>query len=305
MSVQCQVAHPYLLLKSLSLLTISKDAWAEVEFTESSVTLDVEGAGQSATATAVLPTSIFSQYTTTGVRFAVHLGMFRNALLLGGPSQLNSMSTSRVVLSYPTKEARLLVELSDGKITLRSKLITQRPKEYPLDLQFSHARVLNQVTLPGDAARAAIEDLVTAQCSHAVVTLDPREGVLFRGEGGPYGSALIKIPLNSDVISSIFDGDERVETHVLQSHLVLVCGVRSGGKQRRNTLVPANDFLMGPNSNGGGGYGQQQAAVGGFERLMLQINEARQLSVVHMLRERDIPVTVTLVVSPIYNLHDQ
>ncbi|PWV03755.1 putative Cell cycle checkpoint protein RAD1-like [Trypanosoma cruzi] len=205
MSVYCRVAQPHILLKALAALTIAKDSWVTVAFTEGVVVLHVEGKDQSITATARLPKALFSEYSAKDVRFAVHLVTLRDALLLGGPALLAPVVLARVVLAYPMGDARLLVELTDGDCTLQSTLATRPVQERLLDLRFGETSVANQMVLLGDVARDAIEDLVAAQCPHAVVVLDPRSGVTLRGEGGPYGAVTVQLQRSSEAILSALD----------------------------------------------------------------------------------------------------
>nr|CCC89293.1 conserved hypothetical protein [Trypanosoma congolense IL3000] len=304
MSMRCQVVRPQQLLKSLAVLNISKDSWALMEFMEKSVELYVESPDRGCTAVAVLPQSLFSNYTSSGVRFSVHLGMLSSALMLGGQGLLPSAGHMHIELVYPTDEARLLVEITDGNVVLRSKLLTQRVMGMQLNLHFSNTRIVNEVMLLGDAARSAIEDLVMAQCLHTVVELDPEKGVTLRGEGGPYSTVVVHIPNDSDAILPTSNRRERAQTRVLQSHLALVCGVRMGTKVWRNTSTSGLDLAGALSVNPGSGSGLPQPTFGGFERLLLQINEARQLNVVHMTRDKEVPVTVTLVTSAMFDLDD-
>ncbi|ORC89048.1 cell cycle checkpoint protein [Trypanosoma theileri] len=308
MSVYCRVAHPHLLLKALAVLTITKDSWATVAFSDNVVVLHVEGSDQSITATATLPTALFSEYSATDARFMVHLASLRDALLLGGPALLSTVTLARIVLAYPMGDAKLLVELTDGDCVLQSTLVTRPVKDHLLDLHFGNARVVNKLTLLGDVARDVIEDLVVAQCPQVVVVLDPQEGVTLRGEGGPYGAVTVQMRRNAEVILSTLAEGKHAQTRVLRSHLALACGVRAGGKLLRMT-GSNNDHLLGNiglfSSSGGGGGGGQQPTFGGFERLLFQINEERQLSVVHTTRDHDIAVTVNVVVSPLCDLYDE
>ncbi|EAN96960.1 putative Cell cycle checkpoint protein RAD1-like [Trypanosoma cruzi] len=301
MSVYCRVAQPHILLKALAALTIAKDSWVTVAFTEGVVVLHVEGKDQSITATARLPKALFSEYSAKDVRFAVHLVTLRDALLLGGPALLAPVVLARVVLAYPMGDARLLVELTDGDCTLQSTLATRPVQERLLDLRFGETSVANQMVLLGDVARDAIEDLVAAQCPHAVVVLDPRSGVTLRGEGGPYGAVTVQLQRSSEAILSALDEGTHAHTRVLRSHLALACGVRPGGKLWRASGAVAD---VAPGMQGTSG-GAAQPTFGGFERLLFQVNEARQLSVVHMPRDHDVPVTVTVTVSPAHGLYDE
>ncbi|ESL08098.1 hypothetical protein TRSC58_04206 [Trypanosoma rangeli SC58] len=301
MSVYCRVAQPHLLLKALAVLTMAKDSWVTVAFAESLVVLHVEGTDQSITATATLPKALFSEYSAKNVCFSVHLATLRDALLLGGPALLAPVGLARIVLAYPMSDARLLVELTDGDCTLQSTLATRPVKERLLDLRFGEAHVTNQMVLLGDAARDAIEDLVVAQCPHAVVVLDPDIGVTLRGEGGPYGAVTVQLRRSSEVILSALEGGTRAHTRVLRSHLALACGVRPGGKLWRAAGAVADTV---PGLQGASG-GAAQPAFGGFERLMFQVNEERQLCVVHMPRDPGVSVNVTVVVSPLCGLYDE
>ncbi|RNF23169.1 cell cycle checkpoint protein [Trypanosoma conorhini] len=301
MSVCCRVAQPHLLLKALAVLTMAKDSWATVAFTESVVVLHVEGTDQSITATATLPQALFAEYSAKDARFSVHLVTLRDALLLGGPALLAPGGLARVVLAYPMDDARLLVELTDGDRTLQSTLVTRPVKERLLDLRFGEARVTNEMALLGDAARDAIEDLVAAQCPQAVVVLDPKDGVTLRGEGGPYGAVTVQLQRSSEVVLSALGGGTRARTRVLRSHLALACGVRPGAKLWRAAGAVADSA---PGLQGAS-CGAAQPTFGGFERLLFQLNEERQLSVVHVPRDQGVPVTVTVVVSPLCDLYDE
>ncbi|KEG08132.1 cell cycle checkpoint protein [Trypanosoma grayi] len=296
MSVYCRVAHPHLLLKAVAVLNVAKDSWATVAFTDTAVVLHVEGVDRSITATATLPKALFTEYSASNARFMVHLTSLRDALLLGGPAPLAAVRLARIVLAYPMGDAKLLVELTDGDCVLQSTLVTRPVLGRLLDLRFGDARVVSQVTLLGSAARDAIEDLVVAQCPHAAVVLDPEEGVTFHGDGGPYGTVTVQMRRDTDVILSARGGGKHAQTRVLRSHLALACGVRCGGKTWRaaGAVYDATLGLAGPCSGGSG----VQAASGGFERLLLQINEERQLGVVHMPRDHDVAVAVTVVISP-------
>ncbi|KAG8345914.1 putative Cell cycle checkpoint protein RAD1 like [Trypanosoma vivax] len=305
MSVCCRVAHPHLLLKALAVLTITKNAWVTMEFTETNVSLHVEGVDQSATAAAVIHKVLFSEYVASPVRFTVHLGMLRNALLMGGQNLSTSLGYMNTMLVYPKSDAKLLVELEDGNVAFRSMLATRPVRESPLDLRFTHARVINQMTMRGDVTRDAIEDLITAQCTRAVVILDPEDGVTLRGEDSPFGTVTVHIPRDADAILSSRSDNVRAQTRVVQSHLALACGVYPGNKLWRSTPSSSTgaDSLLSMGNGIGGGI--PQPGVGGFEHLIFQINERRQLSVLHLPRDPSVTVAVTMVVSPLCDVFDE
>ncbi|KPA75376.1 hypothetical protein ABB37_08655 [Leptomonas pyrrhocoris] len=351
MSVYCRIASPTVLLRALHTVAVSRDGWATVVFTDSHVVLHVEGTDENMTATCTLPKALFAEYAVVDTRFAVHIPTLIDALLMLGPAVLTA--STRAVLAYPTEDAKLLVELTPsarlscsypasggaaevdaqmavGQRILQSLLVTRNVKDHVLDLRFAEATLLAQVTLQGDVLRELIADVTAAQCTEVALRVDPKQGLLMRGEGGPFGEVTARIAANSDVVLAL-SREQAGETRVYAHHLALACGVRglgsgsglnaggnargrggptpntaAGFSARDGRLSNADFILMGLAAAGGSGGGGGGAATlfGGFERLTLQINAQRQLSVLHTQREHEQKVAVTVVVMPLCSVYD-
>jgi cell cycle checkpoint protein len=355
MSVYCRIAAPTVFMRALHTVAISRDGWATVVFTDSHVVLHVEGIDENMTATCTLPKSLFAEYAVVETRFSLHIPTLMDALLMLGPTVL--AASTRTVLAFPTEDAKLLVELTPsdrllssygytgrtagaesdvgfGQRILQSLLVTRNVREHVLDLRFAEATLLAQVTLQGDTLRDIITDLNAAQCTEVALRVDPKDGVLLHGTGGPYGDVSAHIEANSDVIFSL-SREQSGETRVYTHHLALACGVRGSGSgggggsgsggssgagrsratanntggmgsgggfsSRDGRLSNADYLLMGLAASGTGGA---STLFGGFERLTLQINAQRQLSVLHTQREHEQKVAVTVVVMPLCSVYD-
>ncbi|CAJ1024090.1 Cell cycle checkpoint protein RAD1-like, putative [Leishmania guyanensis] len=355
MSIYCRLASPPVFLRALHTVSVSRDGWATVVFTDSHVVLHVEGTDENMTATCTLPKNLFAEYAVVETRFALHIPTLIDALLMLGPSV--ATASTRAVLAYPTDDAKLLVELTPadrfagggsptlsdlgvgGDRMLQSLLVTRNVRDHLLDLRFSEAALLAQVTLQGDAVRDLIADVTAAQCTEVSIRIDPKLGVLLRGEGGPYGEVEAHVNANSEVLLSL-SRERSASTRVYTHHLALACGARGGtggggsssggsgaggtgggrlrgtvpgggGSSTRDGRLSNTDYiLMGlaASAVGAGGSGSGGAAVGtlfgGFERLTLQINAQRQLSVLHMQRDHELKVSVTVVVMPLSSVYD-
>ncbi|KAG5479965.1 hypothetical protein LSCM1_06384 [Leishmania martiniquensis] len=363
MSIYCRIASPQVFLRALYTVSVSRDGWATVVFTDSHVVLHVEGTDENMTATCTLPKHLFAEYAVVEARFALHIPTLIDALLMLGPSV--ATASTRAVLAYPTDDAKLLVELTPtdrfsgggsagglagggpplqadldvgGARVLQSLLVTRNVRDHLLDLRFSEAALLAQVTLQGDTVRDLIADLTAAQCSEVSIHIDPKLGVILRGEGGPFGEVEAHVHASSEALLSL-SREQSASTRVYTHHLALACGTRGGTASgggggsissaggggggclrgtgaaggsfsgRDGRLSNADYILMGlaasavgaGSSGGGAAVG---ALFGGFERLTLQINAQRQLSVLHTQRDHELRVSVTVVVMPLSSLCD-
>lgn len=355
MSVYCRIASPVLFLRALHTVSVSRDGWATVVFTDSHVVVHVEGTDENMTATSTLPKSLFAEYAVVETRFCLHIPTLIDALLMLGPVVLTA--STRAVLAYPTEDAKLLVELTPsdhlsssygmqqqggardiglGQRILQSLLVTRNVRDHVLDLHFTDAPLLAQVTLQGDVLRELIADLIAAQCTEVMIGVDPKLGLSLRGGGGPYGQVAMQIAAASDAILSL-SREHVAETRVYAHHFALACGVRGSGSgggggsgaggggrglrggagiggaglggARDGRMSNADTILMGLSSmgvGGGGGGGAAGASTpfGGFDRLTLQLNAQRQLSVLHTQREHEHKVAVTVVVMPLCSVYD-
>lgn len=54
----------------------------------------------------------------------------------------------------------------------------------------------------------------------------------------------------------------------------------------------------------GAGSNPLASLFGGFEKVTLQINAQKQLSITHVQQENDIKVSVAIIVQPLYSLED-
>ncbi|KPI84952.1 hypothetical protein ABL78_5995 [Leptomonas seymouri] len=218
-------------------------------------------------------------------------------------------------------------QLGTGQRILQSLLVTRSVKDQVLDLRFAEATLLAQVTLQGDAMRDLIADLTAAQCTEASIRVDPTHGLSLRGQGGPFGEVFAHIGAHSDAVLAL-SRDQAGETRVYTHHLALACGLRGAGSggstgpsgnsrgrggpnasagggfsARDGRLSTADGILMGLAASGVGGSGAA-TVFGGFERLTLQINSRRQLSVLHTQREHEQKAAVTVVVMPLCSVYD-
>ncbi|GET88104.1 hypothetical protein, conserved [Leishmania tarentolae] len=360
MSIYCRLASPPVFLRALHTVSVSRDGWATVVFTDSHVVLHVEGADENMTATCTLPKNVFAEYAVVETRFALHIPTLIDALLMLGPSV--ATASTRAVLAYPTDDAKLLVELTPtdragsgctaggfsggvpltqsdlgvgGSRMLQSLLVTRNVRDHLLDLRFSEAALLAQVTLQGDTVRDLIADVTAAQCTEVSIRIDPKLGVILRGEGGPYGEVEAHVHGTSEALLSL-SREQSASTRVYTHHLALACGGRggvggggssgggsgaggtSGGRLRgtgagmRDGRLSNTDYILmglaasiaGASSSGGGGGAAVGTLFGGFERLTLQINAQRQLSVLHTQRDHELKVFVTVVVMPLSSVYD-
>ncbi|CAJ1988335.1 Cell cycle checkpoint protein RAD1-like [Leishmania donovani] len=360
MSIYCRLASPPVFLRALHTVSVSRDGWATVVFTDSHVVLHVEGTDENMTATCTLPKNLFAEYAVVETRFALHIPTLIDALLMLGPSV--ATASTRAVLAYPTDDAKLLVELTPtdrvagggscggfsgggpltqsdlgvgGSRMLQSLLVTRNVRDHLLDLRFSESALLAQVTLQGDTVRDLIADVTAAQCAEVSIRIDPKLGVILRGEGGPYGEVEAHVHATSEALLSL-SREQFASTRVYTHHLALACGARggtggggssggsagaggTGGGRLRGTgasvrdgrLSNADYILMGlaasaagAGSSGGGGGAAVGTLFGGFERLTLQINAQRQLSVLHTQRDHELKVFVTVVVMPLSSVYD-
>ncbi|KAK7202191.1 Cell cycle checkpoint protein RAD1-like [Novymonas esmeraldas] len=226
-----------------------------------------------------------------------------------------------------------------GARMLQSLLVTRNVRDHLLDLRFAQTPLLAQVTLQGDMVRELIADVAAAQCSEVSIRIDAKLGVVLRGEGGPYGQVESHIHADSEALLSL-SRERSAETRVYSHHLALACGARGaaggagassgatggagaggggrmrggvaggGGGARDGRLSSAEYMLMGlstSSASGAGGAGGGAAAgalFGGFERLTLQINAQRQLSVLHTQRDHELKVSVAVVVLPLSSVYD-
>ncbi|KAG5480679.1 hypothetical protein CUR178_05814 [Leishmania enriettii] len=354
MSIYCRLASPPVFLRALYTVSVSRDGWATVVFTDSHVVLHVEGTDENMTATCTLPKNLFAEYAVVETRFALHIPTLIDALLMLGPSVVTT--STRAVLAYPTDDAKLLVELTPtdrfsgggpptqldlspgGVRVLQSLLVTRNVRNHLLDLRFSEAALLAQVTLQGDTVRDLIADFTAAQCTEVSIRIDPKVGVILRGEGGPYGEVEAHVQANSESLLSL-SREHSASTRVYTHHLALACGTRGGaagvggggssgaggagggrlrgtgavggGSNARDGRLSSTDYILmglavGAGSSGGGGGGGAAVGTlfGGFERLTLQINAQRQLSVLHTQRDHELKVSVTVVVMPLSSVYD-
>lgn len=327
MSFYCRVANPPILLKTLSAISLDRDSWSTVIFTDTAVVMLVEGNDRTATASGMIPKEVFEEYVVSDTRFTVHLASFVDALLLLGVATLTAPST-RVTIMFPTSDAKLLVELSEhsevcperpmgralGSVpgegrTLQSRLVTRPFKDSILDLHFRDSLIEGQAMVLGSPLRDVIQDLMVASCTETVVSISPQQGVQLIGEHGRYGEVDILLQRRSEVVLSIDDtrGAERVgRTRVSTAKLAQACGLRTGA-------AGGGTARGGGRAGGGGGVeamwgsaggGGIPGSSGGFERLLLQINAERQLSVMHMPRDDDVKVVATVVLSPCYDYEE-
>lgn len=221
-----------------------------------------------------------------------------------------------------------------GQRVLQSLLVTRNVREDVLDLRFAEASLLAQITLQGDAIRDLISDLTAAQCTEVSLRVDSRHGLSLRGKGAPFGEVSAHIAANSDVVLSL-SREQAGETQVYTHHFALACGVRGfssgsgagssgigrgrggfnannnnnssggGGFSCRDGRLSSTDYiLMGLSASSGSSSSGAATLFGGFERLTLQINAQRQLSVLHTQREHEQKVAVTVVVMPLCNIYD-
>ncbi|KAG5506409.1 hypothetical protein JKF63_05912 [Porcisia hertigi] len=365
MSIYCRLASPQVFLRALQAVSVSRDGWSTVVFTESHVILHVEGTDENITATCTLPKSLFAEYAVVETRFALHIPSLIDALLMLGPSV--ATASTRAVLAYPADDAKLLVELTPtdrlvgiggtggcaagissmssdwsvgGNRMLQSLLVTQNVRDHLLDLRFSEGALLAQVTLQGDTVRDLIADITAAQCTEVSIRIDPKLGVVLRGEGGPYGEVEARVHANFEGMWSL-SCEQSADTRVYTHHLALACCVKGGagsgassgggsgasgsvGGRLRGTggggsgtsawngrLSNTDCMPMGlaaltsvAGSSGSGGVAAVSSLFGGFERLTLQINALRQLSVLHTQRDHESKVSVNVVVMPLASLYD-
>ena len=306
MSFQCRVGNTALLLRTLSVLNLGKDSWATVAFTQQVVIFHTSGDDLSTTATATLPSSLFQEYHVIGdARFMVNLSAFCDALTLLG-AQAVASSFVKVVLAFPTSDGRLLVEIIDQQRSAQSILVTRAVKDRLLDLRFSDSLTSNRVILRGDAAREAVQDLVALQCSQAELRFvaagtDDRGGscpprLLISGSPSVLGSIQVSLDKSSDCVLHLEIGDAAVSGKYLTSHLATACGLHVRSASTR--------FAGGVGGGGGGGSGAGPSGFPygdlGFERLTLLLNTERQLCVVHQGRDHDVPVAVSIVITPLF-----
>lgn len=337
MSVYCRIAYPPLFLRALHAVSISRDGWAAVVFTDAGVVLHVEGTDGNMTATCTLPKGLFAEYAVIEARFALHLPTLMEAFLLLGPAIASPFI--RAVLAYQAEDASVLVELAqtddgDGDIagraegctrTLQSRLHTTNVKEHLLDLRFTDVAVVAQVTILGATLRDFIADLAAAQCVEVAIDIDPKHGVVLRGEGGPFGQVRMQVDPASDTLFSL-SHERPASTRVSVHHLASACGTRSAvagggggggvaaGSRGRPFAGPFGGSVGGGSDAvllglagtavAGGATAGISAFFKGFDRLTLQINEYRQLSVKHVQRDHDAKVTVTVVVMPLSSFLD-
>ncbi|CBZ26612.1 conserved hypothetical protein [Leishmania mexicana MHOM/GT/2001/U1103] len=365
MSIYCRLASPPVFLRALHTVSVSRDGWATVVFTDSHVVLHVEGTDENMTATCTLPKNLFAEYAVVETRFALHIPTLIDALLMLGPSV--ATASTRAVLAYPTDDAKLLVELTPtdraagggssggflsgaslthsdlgvgGSRMLQSLLVTRNVRDHLLDLRFSEAALLAQVTLQGDTVRDLIADVTAAQCTEVSIRIDPKLGVILRGEGGPYGEVEAHVHATSEALLSL-SREQSTSTRVYTHHLALACGAKGGtggggssggsagaggagggrlrgtgagggGFSMRDGRLSNSDYILmglaasaaGAGSSGGGGGAAVGTLFGGFERLTLQINAQRQLSVLHTQRDHELKVFVTVVVMPLSSVYD-
>lgn len=335
MSVHATVQYPILLFKALTAVKLNKDrdCWATVIFTDTVVVLHVEGSDQSSTATAMLPRKLFAEYAVSDAKMEVHLQTLMDAMLLRGPTALTT-NAAVIRLAYSSADGGIVIELTDrpadvfgrgssssgglgmsamaaaigdgdsafpgGTRVLQSRIVTRPVKDNLLDLHFRDNAIAGQVTLLGDALRDAIGDLVGAQCAEATLVIDPRhKSVRLLGEGSPFGSVEVLIRRNAKALLSFGDGEagREARTKVSTRHLAVACGASGGGVGGTGggRSRGAAGAVAGADASGGATVG------GGFERLTLQINARGQLSVVHMERDHDVKVTVTVVVNPLFD----
>jgi hypothetical protein len=296
MSFHCRVGNSALLLRALSVLSLGRDTWATVAFTPQVVIIHSAGEDQSTTATATLPSSLFQDYHVAGeVRFMVDLTALSDALTLLGAHTVASAFV-KVVLAYPTSDGRLLVEIMDQHRSAQSILVTRAVKERLLDLRFSDALTANRAIVRGDAVREAVLDLVALQCTHAEVAFrDGLEGgsparILFSGSQSVLGAVEVSLDRTADSVLLLEPGDQTVKGKYLTAHLATAVGLHA----RSSPFAPLR-----PSSSAAG---NQQAPYGdfGFEKLSLLINTERQLCVVHRGRDHDVPVAISIVITPLF-----
>jgi len=289
MSVHCRVgANPAPLLRVLSVLAVGgSDTWATLVFTPRVVIAHVAGSELSTTATATISTALFLEYTVTGdPRCMVHLGSLTDALTLCGTTPL-LLHQLKVLLAYPTHDSRLLVELSDtASCRIGQSMVVTRPvPERLLDLRFGDSVAVHRVELRGDALREVLTDLIAFQVQKVQISVNSTQATI-TGEGSPHGTLRITIPSASDAVLQFDCGDSAVVGQFLMPHFAVACGVsrttRSGGLS----------------AGGHGSTGWTET----FERLTLILNNERQLSAVHQNRDDGIPVTVSVVITPLFEM---
>ncbi|EPY34110.1 cell cycle checkpoint protein [Angomonas deanei] len=303
MSVFCSVANVPLFLKALSVLVISKDGFATVIFTPDAMILHVGGKNESMTATAVLPRAVFADYSVSEVRFATHIPTLIDAVTLGSVFA-TGVSGTPLTLSYSPAHCKLVVQTGkDGESgrSVQSKLNTKPTSDSLLDLHFRDYLMDVQASLRGDVIREAINDIGAAQCVETTLTISPTDGVILKGTGSPYGEVEIHLERNGEAMFSV-EGTKRSSTRVHTEHLSLAC--RAGkstvrGKTSFGGAAGRDDYLF--NTAAGAAPAGTTSFGSGFERVTLQINEQKQLSVIHSQRDNDEKVVVSVVVLPLFD----
>ncbi|EPY23009.1 cell cycle checkpoint protein [Strigomonas culicis] len=299
MSVYCCVGNPDLLRKTLSALVIQSEGWATLIFTPDDVMFHVEGSNQSMTATAVLPRQFFSEYSVAPVSFTTHLPTLLSALTMS--------ASANITLAYTPTDGRLVVELganSDEGRLLQSQVVTRPVGDSLLNLRFKDAALSFQVVLVGDVVREAISDISAAQCPVTVLTITATHGVLLEGVDGPFGDVQIQLVRGSEVFLGGHGTGSSSSTRVLTDHLALATAaskpaVRRGkGGAGGGAPSGARDDLVW-SAAVGGSAGSGPSPSTGFERVTLQINAQRQLSVIHTQHDHNVKANVTVVVMPV------
>eukprot|EP00796_Vickermania_ingenoplastis_P012945 gene12946-8801_t len=293
------------------MLSTDADAWVACAFHPTGTAVfRVEGQDRGATLTALLPPSMFSEYTSSDVRCRVHLATFQRSLLLLGAEALTGRGTTVVTLAYTTAQDKFSVCMADSEDldaageeaggagpcpgagrSIAAVLETRPMPSMMLDLRFEDSLVEGEAALEARVLRDVLQDFGQIGCPEVRLLLasaspgspcDLRlEGSsadvelvgTLRGDRGEEGVGPIGLPCTGP--SGVPQlSRTRASTTVSTSHLMLAggCRLRSGGSVASNAV-----------------------ALGGSERVQLRINAVHQLSVVHTKRCGDASITVSAI----------
>lgn len=336
-----------LFIKALSTVAVGKDSWTTVICTPSAVILHTAADDQCCTAAGSMPKELFIDYrlgtTMTAIhkqqrgaasnevialdndsdsanvqsssdpnaigadaQFMVHVQSLIDALTIAGPSAFLSPYLT-VTISFPERDGRLLVELSEPANTtanghaklLQCHLITRPLRERMLDLRFQDSLVANRLCLHGDVGKVLLGDLAAFQCEHVRVSFTSSGQAIIEGLKGPFGDMSFVVDRTTDGVLAL----EVVDTAVVGTYPLthFAAALSSGGRSALPN--PAGNANFG-GGRAAGGPADAVPDIATFSRLTLNFNRERQLCVMHRAREHDVQVRVDVVITPLSTLMD-
>lgn len=300
MSFSCRIVQVGLTVKALSHAAIGKDPWATLTCLGDGIMLHVASTDLSLTAVSVLPTAVFADYLVSRAPapppLLVHVSTLLHALTVCGTP---SGAMAKVLLSYPSADERLCVEVQHGERIAVSSLAVRRAEGPLLDLGFGSLPQPNKATLRGDLVRDTVNDLVAFQPQHVALFFRP-DFLSFVGTGSPFGAVAIDVDATSAGLSGLEVGNAALEPKYLLAHISQCLAGGNAGANRSATVLAASSGVAAAAAGGAGaGYFTGDHASTTFERVTLKVNSERFLSVTHRTGEKEIPVSVTFTLAPL------